>query len=243
MIRRLIERSVQRVRRNDSYRLDREIATRDVVAEAWARGQALVRAQWMLIGVRGGRVRFVESGCHIRHRRFLTLGSGSVLEHGARLTCLSRTGFTIGRNVTVGKYALIECTGVLWHLGEGLQVGDGSSIGDYSFLGCAGGVVIGRDVLMGQRVSFHSQNHEFSDVTRPIRDQGVVDGKIIVGDDCWLGSGSIILAGVELGAGTVVAAGSVVNRSFGPNSVLAGIPARLVRTRDGTPRESVDPNL
>jgi acetyltransferase-like isoleucine patch superfamily enzyme len=234
VIRSLIERIIQRVRADRSYSLDEGISTRDIMAEVWARGLALVRAQWMLMGVSGGRWRFVESGCAISHRRHLSLGSGTVLEHGARLTCLSRNGIRIGKRVTIGKYSLIECTSVLWHLGDGLEVGDGSSVGDYSFIGCAGGVTIGSNVLMGQRVSFHSQNHNFKDVTRPIREQGVTNAQIVVGDDCWLGAGTIILAGVEIGAGSVIAAGSVVSRSFGPNSVVAGVPARLVRLRDGT---------
>jgi acetyltransferase-like isoleucine patch superfamily enzyme len=233
MIRSVVERVIRRVRQDPSYSLDRGIATRDIGAEVWARGSALARGQWKLVGVKGGRWRFVESGCAIRHRRHLTLGSGTVLEHGARLTCLSRNGIRIGKNVTIGKYSLIECTSVLWNLGVGLEVGDGSSIGDYSFIGCAAGVTIGSNVLMGQRVSFHSQNHNFGDVTRPIREQGVTSHPIVVGDDCWLGAGSIILSGVEIGSGCVVAAGSVVNRSFGPNSVIAGVPARLVRSRDG----------
>jgi acetyltransferase-like isoleucine patch superfamily enzyme len=238
VLRSLIERVIQRVRADPDYSLDERIATRDVLVEICARASALARAQWKLIGVSGGRWRFVESGCAIRHRRFLTIGSGSVLEHGARLRCLSRDGIRIGKRVTVGKYSLIECTSVLWHLGQGLDVGDGSSIGDYSFIGCAAGVSIGRNVLMGQRVSFHSQNHRFDDVTRPIREQGVTNSPIIIGDDCWLGAGSIILSGVELGPGSVVAAGSVVNHSFGANSIVAGVPARLIRLRDATDAES-----
>jgi acetyltransferase-like isoleucine patch superfamily enzyme len=231
VIRLLVQRLIQWIRKNPSYVLDSEIHTQDVSIEVGYRLSALIRAQWKLMGVRGGRVRFVESGCQVRHRRFLSLGTGSVLEHGARLSCLGLDGTRIGRRVTIGKYAIIECTSVLWHLGAGLEIGDNSSVGDYSFIGCAGGVKIGNNVLMGQRVSFHSQNHRFGDPSSKIADQGVQDGPIIVGNDCWLGSGSILLAGVELGDGCVVAAGSVINTSFGPNSVVAGVPARLVKVR------------
>ncbi len=231
VLRLFVQRIIQRVRADDSYELDPAISPNDLLIEVGARFVALARAQVKLIGVRGGRIRFVESGCSIRHRRHLTIDSGSVLEHGCRLRCLSRDGIRLGSRVTVGKYSLIECTSVLWHLGTGLTVGSHSSIGDYSFIGCAGGVTIGDNVLMGQRVSIHSQNHQFDDLSAPIRSQGVRDEAIAIGDGCWLGAGAIILAGVQLGPGCVVGAGTIVTRSFDANSVVMGVPAEFVRYR------------
>jgi acetyltransferase-like isoleucine patch superfamily enzyme len=229
----LIERLIQRVRNNAAYTLHPGLSTTDIITELLWRGRCLLRAQWKLLGVAGGRLRFVEPGCSFRHRRHLSIGPGSVLEFGTRFHCLGRTGIRLGRNVTVGKYSLLECTSVLWHEGDGMVVGDNSSIGDFSFMGCAGGIRIGANVLMGQRVSFHSQNHNFANTELPIIEQGVTDGMIVVEDGCWLGSGAIVLAGVHLGAGSVVAAGSVVTKSFGPGSILAGVPADIVRLRGG----------
>src|SRR5436190_564521 len=82
--------------------------------------------------------------------------------------------------VMLGKYSLIEATGVLWNMGVGLYVGNDSSVGDYSYLGCDGGIRIGANVLMGQRVSLHSQNHVFDDITQPIKSQGVTSKGIVV---------------------------------------------------------------
>lgn len=231
MIRTAITRLIRRVKRDPGYTPHEAIGTGDLLLELGNRGAALARGTVKLAGVRGGRLRFVEPGVSVKFRRHLTMGNGSVLESGARLRCLSRDGIVLGHRVTVGKYALIECTGVLWHLGVGLRVGDDSSIGDYSFIGCGGGVVIGRNVLMGQRVSLHSQNHNFSDADSSIKAQGVTSKGIVIEDDCWLGSGSIILDGVTVGSGSVVAAGSVVTRSVPPNSVVAGNPARVIRER------------
>jgi acetyltransferase-like isoleucine patch superfamily enzyme len=234
MIRSLITRLIQRVKRDPTYIPDERISSTDLLSELATRGTSLLRGTLFLLGVKGGRLRFVEPGCSIKFRRHLTIGNGSVIESGARLRCLSRDGIVLGRRVTVGKYALIECTGVLWHLGVGLKVGDDSSIGDYGFIGCGGGVTIGNNVLMGQRVSFHSQNHNFDEVGSSIKSQGVASKGIVVDDDCWLGSGAIILDGVHLGSGSIVAAGSVVTKSFPENSIVAGNPARLLRTRGAT---------
>jgi acetyltransferase-like isoleucine patch superfamily enzyme len=227
----LIEWTIRRVRADDTYTLDPDLRGADIISEVFSRVVSLARGLVVLAGIPGGRMRFVESGCSFRHRRNLRIGSGSVIEHGARITALSREGIDIGRRVTIGKYSMIECTGVLWRLGVGLTIGDGSSVGDYSFIGCVGGVSIGKDVLMGQYVSFHSQNHRFDDPDRLIREQGVSEEGIHVGDDCWLGAGAKILDGVRLGNGCVVAAGAVVNRSFPPNTVIGGVPARPLGVR------------
>ena len=229
----LLSKVIQKVRSNPDYVIDPELDRRDVVAEFARRGVALVRAQWALRRVRGGRLRFAERGVEIRHRRHLQLGRGSVVEAYARLHCLSREGFTIGRRVTIGKFAILEATSVLWKRGRGLTIGDDSSVGDWSFVGCGGGVELGKRVLMGQRVAIHSQNHSFERADVPIQLQGVESVGVKIGDDCWLGSGSVILDGVELGHGCVVAAGSVVTQSFAAGSVLAGAPARVVRRRFG----------
>lgn len=231
----VLERLIQRVRRDPGYRVGSGISGMDVAAEVSQRGLSLLLAQWRLRGVPGGRMRFCERAVKVQHRRHLTIGSGSVLEYGARLRCLSRRGFLLGRRVTIGKYAILECTGVLHRLGEGITIGDYSSVGDYSFIGAAGGVTIGSHVLMGQRVAIHAQNHTFDDPGTLISQQGTTQRGVEIGDDCWLGSGSVILDGVTLGHGCVVSAGSVVTRSFPPNSVIAGVPARVLRERgEGT---------
>jgi acetyltransferase-like isoleucine patch superfamily enzyme len=218
-------------KRSETYVLDDRLATRALLAELCRRGRALARAQWTLRGVQGSRLRFAERGCELRHRQYLCVGRGTVIEAYARLHCLSSRGFVIGNNVTIGKFAILECTSVLWHLGVGLTIGDNSSVGDWSFVGCGGGVTIGERVLMGQRVAIHAQNHRFDRIDVPIQEQGVSGNGITIGDDCWLGSGAVILDGVNLGNGSVVGAGAVVTRSFPTGSVIAGNPAKLVRTR------------
>ncbi|MDB5243805.1 MAG: dTDP-glucose 4,6-dehydratase, partial [Spirosoma sp.] len=127
--------------------------------------------------------------------------------------------------------AILECSGSLGQLAKGITIGDSSSVGDYSYLGAAGGVTIGERVLMGQKVSLHSQNHVFDDPDLPIRVQGTTELGIVVGDDCWIGAGTIILDGVTVGRGSVLSAGTVVTKDVPAGSVVAGVPGRVVRSR------------
>ena len=84
---------------------------------------------------------------------------------------------------------------------------------------------------MGPRVNLLAENHNFDLADVPIKSQGVTRQPIVIEDDCWLGAGSAVLAGVTVGHDSVVAAGAVVTRDVPPYSVVGGVPARVLRTR------------
>ena len=153
------------------------------------------------------------------------------IQDGVTIDALSTNGVLLGANCNVGPMAIIQATGVLTRIGVGLSIGENSGIGGFSFIGCGGGVVIGANVIMGQYVSFHSENHLFEDIQKPIRTQGVTRAGISIGDDCWIGAKSTFLDGANVGRGCVVAAGSVVKGQIPPFSVVAGVPARVVKSR------------
>ena len=74
-----------------------------------------------------------------------------------------------------------------------------------------------------------SENHNFSEGDLAIRKQGVSRKGVSIGNDCWIGANTAILDGVELKDRTVVAAGSVVTKSFEGNVLLGGIPAKVLK--------------
>jgi acetyltransferase-like isoleucine patch superfamily enzyme len=115
--------------------------------------------------------------------------------------------------------------------GVGFFLGDRSGLGDFFHIGGSGGVTIGNDVIVGSFVSFHSQEHVTMRTDVSIRSQGTKEAPIRIHDGCWLGARVTILAGSEVGEGSVVAAGAVVKGVFPPYSIVAGIPARVVRSR------------
>ena len=85
--------------------------------------------------------------------------------------------------------------------------------------------------MMSPRVSIYAENHIFDDRERPMIDQGVKRSFVKIEDDCWIASNAVILSGVTIGRGSVVAAGSIVTKDVPPYSVVGGNPAKLIKSR------------
>lgn len=115
--------------------------------------------------------------------------------------------------------------------GNRISIGDYSGIGEGSILGQDDEIRIGNNVLIGPQLMIFTQNHNFSDRNRLIREQGATRKPVLIEDDVWIGARVIILPGVTLGRGSVVAAGAVVTKSFPPYSVIGGVPAKIISNR------------
>jgi acetyltransferase-like isoleucine patch superfamily enzyme len=85
--------------------------------------------------------------------------------------------------------------------------------------------------MISPRVSIYSENHNFSETAVPMIEQGVTRSFVKIEDDCWIAANSVILAGVTVGKGSVVAAGSIVTKDVPPYSVVAGNPAQVIKSR------------
>jgi acetyltransferase-like isoleucine patch superfamily enzyme len=174
---------------------------------------------------------FLGRDVELRNRHLIQVGRGVTIGRGTVIDGLSRRGVIVGDRVAIGAYTIIEGTGVVTDLGEGCTIGSGSALGPFSFIGAAGGVSIGENCLMGNRVSFHSENHRFDDLDLPIHEQGVTRTGIAVGDGCWVGANVTFLDGAVVGAGAVIGAGSVVRGEIPAHVVAAGVPAKTIRPR------------
>jgi len=127
-----------------------------------------------------------------------------------------------GKNVNVDKNARI-CTQI--------SIGDNSGIGENCWL-MQPGVTIGNDVMMGPDCIFLTTNHKFDDTTVPMWRQGFEEPKPIqIGNDVWIGAHVVVMGGVKIGDGAIIAAGSVVTHDVEPYSIVGGNPAKLIRKR------------
>lgn len=145
------------------------------------------------------------------------------------LSALGKNGITLGNNVGIGAYSRIIVSTSLNNLGQSITIGNNVGIGEFAYLGGAGGLEIGDDCIIGQYLSCHPENHNFLKTNELIRLQGTSRKGIKIGSNCWIGSKVTILDGVTIGDNCVIAAGSVITKSLPSNSVIGGIPAKVIK--------------
>ena len=231
-LRDITQKLVQILKQDPNYQLDAFLTTGDLLQINIRRVVSLLRGFFRTVFIKQkGRFLFLGSHVAFHHSHLLSLGKSVVIEDYVTIDALSKNGVQIGDNVKIARFSIIECTGVIRNVGEGVSIGSNSAVGAYSYLGGQGGLRIGENVIMGPRVNFHSENHNYEDMATPIRLQGETREGIIVEDDCWVGAGTIFLDGSYLEKGCVVAAGCVVNKHFPAYSILGGVPAKIIRSR------------
>lgn len=226
-MRSIIQRVVNAAGRE--YTVDPALPRSFVVGEYVRRGTQAVRGLVTLrqVSFRGPGVR-VRCPERLMVERFTAIGEGSLIDASGH------RGVRLGHGAKLGRRVIVTTTSQLSKRGAGLTLGDFTGIGDYAHIGCSGGVTFGANVIAGPYLTCHSQEHITDDVNVPIRNQGTREEEVIVGDDVWIGARVTILSGARIGNGCVVAAGSVVRGEFPPRSIIGGIPARVLKTRQGT---------
>jgi acetyltransferase-like isoleucine patch superfamily enzyme len=129
--------------------------------------------------------------------------------------------FSLGNSSVIESFACVNNA-----MGD-VVVGDHTRIGIHNTI--IGPVIIGNEVNLAQGVVISGLNHSFRDINVSINSSGVSTAQIVIADDVWIGANSVITSGVQIGTHSVVAAGSVVTKDVLPYTVVAGVPARVIK--------------
>ncbi len=148
-------------------------------------------------------------------------GRGSKIYSSVRMDTPPYRRFSLGRQSVIESYCCINNA-----------VGD-VVIGDYTRIGIhntiIGPVTIGNHVNLAQSITVTALNHNFDDANKRIDEQGVSTSQTVIDDDVWIGANAVILSGVTISTHSVVAAGAVVTKDVPPHSLVAGVPAKIIK--------------
>lgn len=137
-----------------------------------------------------------------------------------RAFVLRKMGSKIAKGVSVYR------NGYIWD-GSNLEIGSGSTIGFKVHLDDRRGIKIGENVTIASEVMIWTLHHDYNDIQFK-----VLGGMVVIGDYSWICSRAIILPGVTIGEGAVVASGSVVTKDVAPWTVVGGAPAKKIAERE-----------
>ena len=148
-------------------------------------------------------------------------GKHSVIHRSARMDTPPYRIFSLG------DYSVIESFACINNAVGDVMIGDHTRIGLHNTI--IGPVKIGSHVNLAQGITVTALNHNFDDTEKRIDEQGVSTKPVTIEDDVWVGANAVILPGVTIGNHCVVAAGAVVTKDVPPHSLVAGVPAKVIK--------------
>jgi acetyltransferase-like isoleucine patch superfamily enzyme len=179
------------------------------------------------------RLRFASLGRSVRIMPPLLLQGTQRIFVGDDVIIEQFVGMSVvcGGEIHVGNGCELRCFSRLEAHDGIIRLGARCSVNPFTLLSGYGGLTIGDDVRIGSHCVVLSSMHRFESIDLVIREQGIAESPTVIEDDVWIGSGCKILGGVRIGYGSVVGAGTVVNRDLPPMSIASGVPARVTGTR------------
>ena len=148
-------------------------------------------------------------------------GKHSVIHRSARMDTPPYRIFSLG------DYSVIESFACINNAVGDVMIGNHTRIGLHNTI--IGPVEIGSHVNLAQGITVTALNHNFDDTQKRIDEQGVSTNPVTIEDDVWVGANAVILPGVTIGNHCVVAAGAVVTKDVPPHSLVAGVPAKVIK--------------
>lgn len=145
----------------------------------------------------------------------------------SKIYCSVRMDTPPYRKFSLGNYSVVESFSCINNAVGDVIIGDHTRIGLHNTI--IGPVTIGHHVNLAQGITVTALNHNFEEKNQRIDAQGVSTKSVIIGDDIWIGANAVVLPGVSIGNHSVVAAGAVVTKDVPPHTLVAGIPAKIIK--------------
>ncbi len=133
--------------------------------------------------------------------------------------------------VQIGDECVLHQGCIIRTFGARIRIGSSCSLNPYVSVLGGGNVIIGNDVRIASYTMIVASNHRYDDATLKIKNQGMLNADVIIGDDVWIGANAVVTAGVVIHRGAVIAAGSIVTKDVPEYSVVAGAPAKIIKYR------------
>lgn len=160
--------------------------------------------------------------------KFHNTGFFNIAEN-CKVDCYGKDGIYVGNNFKLSSHSVMSLPGSILSKGLRIEIGNNVGIGEFAYIGGEGSVFIGCNTIIGQYFSVHPENHVYNSNLNFIQ-SGTISTGIHIGSDNWIGSKVSVLDGVRIGNKCIIAAGSVVTKSFPDYSLIAGVPAKLIRS-------------
>jgi acetyltransferase-like isoleucine patch superfamily enzyme len=157
----------------------------------------------------------------------ICIGAHSFVDEYVQIQAISamKQSIVIGDGCSINSFVILNA-------GEpegSITIGARSTIGQGTYIYGNGQVDIGDNVLIAGQCFIVSSSHVYGATDRPISEQGIITAPIRIEDGAWIGAGAKILSGVTIGRGSIVGANSVVTSNVPPMTVVAGIPAKVIK--------------
>ncbi len=227
MLKNLIIKVIRK--KNPSFQLDPAVPISTFFSLVWQKTMQITRNVKVLLRGNFATHLFLGSNVKFFNLSNIKFGKWVQLEDHVYVSGLSKQPVVFGNNVRIGAFSRVIASTSFNHIGEFIKIGNNVGIGEFAYLGGGGGLEIGDDCIIGQYFSCHPENHNYNNPTELIRMQGVNRQGIRVGKNCWIGAKVTILDGVEVGENCVIAAGAVVTKNMPANSIIGGVPAKVIK--------------
>jgi acetyltransferase-like isoleucine patch superfamily enzyme len=216
--------------KNKDFQFDEKISSSVLLSFLSTKSWALLKGFKFFNFKHRGKLIFLGRNVRFFNRKNMRLGNNLSIGDYVTLSALGKAPLHIGDNVNIGAFSQVIISTSLNNIGEFIRIGDNVGMGEFAYIGGGGGTTIGANTIIGQYFSTHPENHNFNNPDLLIREQGVSRKGIFIGCNCWIGSKVTILDGVHVGDNCVIAAGSVVTKCFANNSLIGGVPAKLLKS-------------